>query len=145
MAWLQAVPDDQNDQRGNLLESGDSRQTLPDATHLYLIDALISIGVGRSADLEPHHRDKKTYLYRNLHPVTFSEIRDWCELTGTKLTPWESETLRVLSEAYVVQLSKSHNPNAEPPHDARSLNEMRDRTHNQFQRLFKQAGGKPRG
>lgn len=139
------MPDDQQDQRANLLEPGDSRQILPEATHLYLLDSMLSMGAGRSADLEPHHRDKKTYLYRNLHPLTFGEIRDWCDLTGAKFTPWEAETVRMLSEAYVVQLSKSHNPNAEPPHDARSLDEMRERTHSQFQRLFKRAGGKSRG
>lgn len=139
------MPDDQNDQRSNLLEPGDSRQQLPDAPCLHLIDNLLQMGCGRAADLEPHHRQKKTYLYRNLAPLDFAEIRHWCDLTGTELTPWESETLRVLSEAYVVQLSKSHDPNAEPPHDARSLDEMRERTSNQFQRLFKRFGGKSRG
>lgn len=139
------MPDDQNDQRANLLEPGDSRQQLPDAPYLHLVDNLFHMGAGRAADLEPQHRQKKTYLYRNLSALTFAEIRHWCDLTGAELTPWEAETLRVLSEAYVVQLSKSHDPNAEPPYDSRSLDEMRERTSNQFQRLFKRFGGKSRG
>jgi len=136
------VPDDQQQQRADILEAGDSRHELPEASHLYLIDCLFMIGCGRPDALEPQHRKKQTYLYRNLKPVTFEEIRAWLDLTGSNLTPWEAETLRVLSEAYVVQLAKSHSPDSQPPYDARSVDEMRERTQNQFERLFKQYGGK---
>lgn len=142
---MQAVPIGDSDQRCNLLEHGDSRQELPDATHLYLIDHLMAIGCGRHGQLEPHHKDKASYLIRALEPVDFREITAWCDLTGHELTPWEAETVKMLSDAYVVQFNKSHDPNCEPPHDPRDMDEMRERTHSQFQRLFKKAGGKPSG
>lgn len=139
------MPDDQDTERLHTLDESDSRLQLPDATHLYLIDCLVKMGAGRPSALETHYRNKKTYLYRNFSPLSFQEIRTWCDFTGVELTPWEAETLRVLSEAYVVQLNNSRDVNCEPPHDARSLEEMRERTHNQFQRLFKQVGGKTSG
>lgn len=142
---MHAVPFGQGYQRHSLLERGDSRLELPEATHLYLIDYLLSLGWGRQGQLEPHHKDKVIYPVRVLEPFDYREIAAWCDLTGHDLTPWEAETLKMLSDAYVVQLNSSHDANAEPPHDARSVEEMRERTHNQFQRLFRQAGGKPSG
>lgn len=39
--------------------------------------------------------------------VTFSEIRDWAELTEIELTPSEARALRMMSAAYAGQINSS--------------------------------------
>lgn len=34
-------------------------------------------------------------------PITFSEIRAYCDLYGEAMTPWELDTLRQMDAAYI--------------------------------------------
>jgi hypothetical protein len=126
LAWLHVVPEGEKEQRAKQLDPQDSRLKLPDhAQGAYLIEMLSQIGFARQGPA----------------PIDYQEIAAWCSLTDTDLTPWEADTLHKLSESYVVQLHRSKDANAEPPYDVRTLDEMRERSSSQFQRLFKQAGG----
>lgn len=42
--------------------------------------------------------------------LTFTEIRNWTELTGVTLNAWEAETLRSLSSAYLSELEAAKSP-----------------------------------
>ena len=120
------MPEGEKEQRSRQLDPKDSRLKLPDHEQgAYLIEMLSRIGFARQGPA----------------PVDYQEISAWSRLTDTDLTPWESETLHGLSESYVIQLHRSKDANAEPPYDVRTLDEMRERSSSQFQRLFKQAGG----
>lgn len=48
-------------------------------------------------------------------PVPFFEIQAWSMMTCTPLTPWESHSLRVLSEAYIGEMQRARKPNCPPP------------------------------
>ena len=39
----------------------------------------------------------------NGQPIPYTEIKAWVQLTGTRLTPWETRTVRQLSEAYLIE------------------------------------------
>lgn len=49
-------------------------------------------------------------------PLTWSEIKAYCELTGVNLDVWEVGVIMRLSRAYVSMLSEAKNPDAEPPY-----------------------------
>ena len=48
-------------------------------------------------------------------PISWSEMRAWSELTGHDLTPFEAETLRLMSESYVAEAIKFTKEAAPPP------------------------------
>jgi len=126
LAWLHTVPEGETQSRSKNLDPGDSRLKLPKHENgAYLLGMLSELGFARSGP----------------DSIDYQEIAAWCNVTDTELTAWEAETLHKLSDAYVVQLHRSKDSNAEPPYDTRSLEEMRERSSSQFQRLFKQAGG----
>lgn len=120
------MPEGATQARAKNLDPGDSRLKLPlHKNGAYLIDMLAELGFARSGP----------------ESIDYQEIAAWCNLTDTRLTAWEASTLHKLSDAYVLQLHRSKGANSEPPYDTRSLEEMRERSSSQFQRLFKQAGG----
>lgn len=43
-------------------------------------------------------------------PLPFAELRAYGEATGRLSTPWEYETIRAMSEAYVVGLVEGREP-----------------------------------
>lgn len=51
-----------------------------------------------------------------LAPISWSELRAWCELTATRLMPWQAEALVLMSRAYASEHSQasktkgSHSP-----------------------------------
>ncbi len=95
----------------------------------YVVDTLCSAGIAMPGPV----------------PLSYMEIRAWSELAGVELTPWEAETIRYMSDCYVGQLGKSRDPGALPPHDERSMEQVRRQSSSQFQRLFVKFGGKKRG
>ena len=124
------MPEGAKESRGKTFAPDDPRLKLPDHEKGgYLLDVFSELGFARQGP----------------EPVNYQEIKAYCELTDTELTPWEVETVRMLSDAYVVQLLRSKESNAPAPYDERSLTDMRRQTDSQFKRLWKQAGGKPRG
>lgn len=124
------MPEGKTESRGRTFPPDDPLLKLPETKHgAYLLDSLSELGFARQGP----------------EPIDYQEMKAWADLTDTSLTPWESETLRMLSESYVVQLHRSKDANAAPPYDERSLGEMRKRSNDTFKRLWKQAGGKPRG
>ena len=48
--------------------------------------------------------------------VSYGDINAWQEATGSHLTPWETETLYTMCNAYTVQLSKSSDVKCQPPY-----------------------------
>jgi len=41
-----------------------------------------------------------------ISPVTYQEIESWQRQTGVELTPWEAETIRMLSCEYVAGIQR---------------------------------------
>jgi len=143
LAWLHAIPDGYSEPRYNLLEPKDRRRDLPPIhSHSHLIELIHDIGPCRYGNQETRVKDKQTYSYRGVFPVQFTEIEAWQRLSGVTLSPWEFETLRMLSDAYVVQLGKSRDEGCDAPFDDRDLESIREHASNQFQRLFQQIGGR---
>lgn len=48
-------------------------------------------------------------------PIQWSEIYSYTQCSGKELTPWESETLRKMSIAYISQSIKSQDPKCLAP------------------------------
>jgi hypothetical protein len=79
----------------------------------YLIDYLMELGPANSNGM-------------GLSPVSYSEIRDYSEITNTHLTPWDAHMLRHLSRVYVGQYNLSKEINTPAPYEeAMSLDEKR--------------------
>lgn len=49
-------------------------------------------------------------------PLTFAEITAWQAACGVPLRPWEAQTLRAMSVAYVGQSVDAEAPDAPPPY-----------------------------
>ena len=47
--------------------------------------------------------------------VSYQEIQSWCTLTGERFTPWEVDTLRILSSIYANEKMKSSQPDYKCP------------------------------
>lgn len=54
--------------------------------------------------------------YASAEPLPWSEINAYQLATGIKLDTFEAETVRVLSEVWADQVSKSRDWNCEPPY-----------------------------
>lgn len=125
MAWLHAVPDKQKQSRLQALKDRESHWlNMPDISGgQYIMDMLSDLGLART----------------NMEPLTFQEIQAWTALTDTELTPFEAATLRELSEAYVIQLGKSRQPDATAPYDSRPIEVQRQHVSSGFRKLFERA------
>lgn len=47
--------------------------------------------------------------------LTFQEIAAWCSLTGRELEPWEVQTLRRMSSAYLSEATEATDPKRPAP------------------------------
>ncbi len=83
-----------------------------------------SLGMSTSAidaELEipslPPGADRLLHLFNSINssrgqgfngplPISFLEIKAFCELTGEVLTPWEVETIKLLDAAYLDEVDK---------------------------------------
>lgn len=72
-------------------------------------------------------------------PVSFQEINAWSQATSTPLTPWEANTIRKLSDDYVVQLIKSRDRYCPAPYyrDDRPVQTQRQEVEEKFRSLAK--------
>jgi hypothetical protein len=70
-----------------------------------LIEYLLRIGQGLQTGM-------------GLVNLPYSEIDAWCRRVRINLTGWQSETLYLMSRAYVGQLLESKNRDCEPPYMA---------------------------
>lgn len=41
------------------------------------------------------------------NPITYQEIKAWCELTGVVLSPWEVNAIKRLDAVYMKVVSKN--------------------------------------
>lgn len=49
-------------------------------------------------------------------PLSCRDINEWQDATGIELTPWEFNTMREMSKAYVSQSHDSEKPECHPPY-----------------------------
>lgn len=111
LAWLDAVPEKQQQPRSELLGFIDYPE-LPEGFE-YLIEYLDQLGWGREG-------------FNGLVALNYQEIQAWLALSFLELTPWEVQTMRALSSAYCAQLRKSFAPDAPAPYvseEAEAFNE----------------------
>lgn len=73
-------------------------QLPPIDTGGHLVDHLLKVGPGSDGK-----------------PITFVEIKAWCELTGVVLTSWEASTLHGLSVSYMAEYGQADEPDRPPP------------------------------
>ena len=53
--------------------------------------------------------------YMSNEPLSWAEINGWVSATGSQLSKWELETIRILSCEYVIQLRLSQDDKCPPP------------------------------
>lgn len=135
MAWLHATPEKQNKPRGAILaEQGSGLVNLPEAgEQAFLVECLMEAG------------PLKLGADGGASPIGHVEILAWAQATGTHLTQWVANTLKLLSETYVVQLRKSRDVRCPPPvyTDNRPIEERRAAVAAKFK--ARTAKGKKRG
>ena len=66
--------------------------------------------------------------YASILPIPWAEISAYQDATGIRLTAWEAETVRILSEHYVDQARVSTDENCSPPYSP-ELTEAEQREH----------------
>lgn len=112
MAWLNSVPRERHSghaaderTRGQRMRADDGLQRAPlppieagAYLHGYLFDAGPT-GHGAAGPV----------------PLGYADIEAWARLTATPLAPWEAQTLRELSRAYVAELRAGEDPASAPP------------------------------
>lgn len=49
-------------------------------------------------------------------PVAWTEIQAWAAITGYRPTPWEADTLMILSRAYLAQVQDSNGERVPAPY-----------------------------
>lgn len=54
--------------------------------------------------------------------LPYSEIDAWCRRVRINLTGWQSETLYLMSRAYIGQLHEAKSRDCEPPYSPKALN-----------------------
>jgi len=54
--------------------------------------------------------------YAAIEPLPWTEISAYQSATGVRLTAWEAETVRILSEQYVAQVRASDDENCPAPY-----------------------------
>lgn len=109
LAWLNATPEGLKESRMETFKRHIKRDPdLPPTNGCeYLLEYLFSIGVGRSSGM-------------GFVAIDWQEIDAWCRRKKIQLTGWESETIFMLSSAYVFQSSQSRDKNSAPPYSVRS-------------------------
>jgi len=47
--------------------------------------------------------------------LTYADLQAWSQMTGTPVEPWEAQTLRAMSRAYVAEARAAEDPTRPPP------------------------------
>lgn len=144
-AWLNAAP--QSEQKGKakaaepvsrikaMKERGE-KVRLPPNPAPHLTDWLFEIGPRMSGAMGDG-------------PITWQEIEAWEGRMGIELDPWESRTLRRLSQAWGEQASASRKPTCPAPYSMALPEETRKKVDQQFKALVgafgKQKVDSPKG
>jgi hypothetical protein len=105
------------------LEGNDRYTTPPDIMGCdYMIDIAAEIGLDQAGE-----------------PISYQEIKAYCEATGASLTSWEALTLRKMSSAYCEWCKRAADPTCGPPHytETRSKEQMRADVQNAILEKFK--------
>ena len=80
MAWLDSIPEEKSEPRRESV-----KLDMPEVNHYgYLIDYLHELGVAG----------------KDVTPISFTELKAWCDLMGLSLTPFENSTIIKLSVSY---------------------------------------------
>lgn len=69
-------------------------------------------------------------------PLDFAEIKAWADCAYITLTPFESETLRLMSEHYSVGIINGMDKFALPPYESRTKDEIRRAVGEKFKKLI---------
>lgn len=112
MAWLNATPEAEQPKGEAKRETKSRQQQLADADiepempelawGRHLIDYLLEVGPVMAAGM-------------GSAPITFTELSNWQEQVGLRLTPWEVRTLRRLSLEYNSESQLATKPDRDPP------------------------------
>ena len=128
LAWLQTAQQDKNGKPlpsriSTMREQGDAPEVPLITTHENLIEYLMDAGpVLRSA--------------QGAAALTHSEIRAWMANVGQRLTAWETQTLRILSAAYLQQALEAQAPDCPPPWQEAATEETREHVAKKVQSAF---------
>lgn len=63
--------------------------------------------------------------YASIEPLSWCEINAYQSATGVRLTAWEAESVRILSEYYVYQTKNSRDKDCPPPYKPELTLEMK--------------------
>jgi hypothetical protein len=131
LAWLSAVPEPLDSDRTAKLahdrmtraerfERFDMRAEMPQ-THggEFLLDYLWSIG-------------PSTFTGMGAAPISYSELLAWQQMSGIDLSPWEAETLRAMSRAYVGESQRALARDCPPPFGDSPYNPNADQALDRF-------------
>lgn len=124
MAWLNATPEGLKESRLDFFRRNLKRDPdFPDTNGCeYLLEYFFSIGVGRSSGM-------------GFMAIEWQEIDAWCRRKKLNLTGWESETIFMLSSAYVSQSAISKQKASLPPYS--STAEAEDKKENVSKGILK--------
>lgn len=70
-------------------------------------------------------------------PLTFQEIESWARQTGRILSPWESQTMRALSQAFIAAGMEAEKPETPAPYDRQNEQFDREKISKKVGNLFK--------
>lgn len=101
-SWLHTTPEKQDQTRYERYINDEVILSIPEVKCMYLFEYLLKMGVMCFSGMI------------NV-PLSWSEIKSWCELTGVRLSAWEVQTIRRASEVYVEQVELSRKPDAPMP------------------------------
>lgn len=98
LAWLRSTPEKQEKSRIEQYLQHQIEPYLPDLDEAqYLANYLEEIGACHSNGM-------------GLEPLRWTDIKAWCELSGTDLDYWECQLIRDMSYAYTAELSHATDP-----------------------------------
>lgn len=132
MAWLRAVPSDDNWEKGvsrlKYLEDRDRDIHLPDISGVELVVTYLA---------ELGYADQG---FDSLKPVAWSEIQAWANMTGLTVQTWLALMLRELSEEYATQANRSREASCPAPFTVEAteseIERMRKRSDAKVRKLF---------
>lgn len=107
LAWLHAVPEGGKETRFNDKSIPSIQKNLPSVDGFeHVLQWFVDLGV---AD------------------ITYTEIKNWSEVTATKITAWHADTLKRMSVTYTSHLNKYRDKKAPAPffEDNRTIEQIR--------------------
>jgi len=105
LGWLHATPKKSDKSRMEMYDEDDFRRRMPEVEAAYLLRPFFDSGMCSSNGM-------------GVSAISWSELRNYCELTGTELSPWEAEQVMMMSRAYTASLRRSDDPLMPPPFTA---------------------------